>query len=291
MKPAPFTYHAPDSLEEAVGLLHELDPAAKVLAGGQSLIPLLNMRLATPEHLVDLTRLPGLDRIDVTDHDVLVGALVTHRVLERSGPAHGAQPLLRRALAHVGHPAIRSHGTTVGSVAHADPNGEMPMILALTDGRVRVRSVRGERTVPASELFLGPLETSLAQDEILVEAAFGRLPDRARAGFAEYARRSGDYALAGVGLVLEVADGMLTGARAGFVSVTDTPCVLALDDAVAGLPVAQAARAAADVAALAEAFVVPQDDIHATADYRRHLTAVLTRRLFTELTALPGEDT
>ncbi|MFW6188520.1 MAG: FAD binding domain-containing protein [Actinomycetota bacterium] len=283
MKPAPFTYHAPGSLEEAVSLLHDLGPAAKVIAGGQSLVPVLNMRLATPEHLVDLTRLPGLDRIEVTAEDVLVGPLVTHRALERDDAAHAAQPLLRRALGNVGHPAVRARGTTVGSLAHADPNGEMPMVLALTGGRVLARSVRGERTIPAGELFVGPLETCLAHDEILAEAAFGRLPDGARAGFTEYARRSGDYAVAGVGLVLEVADEVLTGARAGFVSVTDVPCVLVLDDVVAGTPLAEADRVAAEVVSRVEAFVDPEGDIHATAEYRRHLTGVLTRRLLTAL--------
>ena len=289
MKPAPFTYHCPDSLEEAVALLHELGPTAKILAGGQSLVPVLNMRLATPEHLVDLTRLPGLDRIEVTAEDVLVGALVTHRALERDDAAHAAQPLLRHALGNVGHPAIRARGTTVGSLAHADPNGEMPMILALTAGRVRARSVRGERTIPAAELFVGPLETCLAHDEILVEAAFGRLPAGARAGFTEYARRSGDYAMAGVGLVLEFEDEVLTGARAGFVSVTDVPCVLALDDAVAGTPAAEADRIADEVVSRVEAFIDPEGDIHATADYRRHLAGVLTRRLLTELTTADRE--
>lgn len=289
MKPAPFTYHAPGSLEEAVSLLHDLGPAAKVVAGGQSLVPVLNMRLATPEHLVDLTRLPGLDGIEVTAEDVLVGPLVTHRALERDDAASAAQPLLRRALGNVGHPAVRARGTTVGSLAHADPNGEMPMVLALTGGRVLARSVRGERTIPADELFVGPLETCLAHDEILVEAAFGRLPGGARAGFTEYARRSGDYAVAGVGLVLEVAGEVLTGARAGFVSVTDVPCVLVLDDVVAGTPLAQAGRVAAEVVSRVEAFVDPEGDIHATAEYRRHLTGVLTRRLLTELTTADRE--
>lgn len=289
MKPAPFTYHCPGTLEEAVTLLHELGPAAKVTAGGQSLIPVLNMRLATPEHLVDLTQLPGLNRIEVTARDVLVGPLVTHRTLERDEAAHAAQPLLRQALGNVGHPAIRTRGTTVGSLAHADPNGEMPMILALTAGRVRALSVRGERILPASELFVGPLETCLAHDEILVEAAFGRLAADSLAGFKEYARRSGDYAIAGVGLVLEVEDEVLTGARAGFVSVTDVPCVLTLDDAVTGTPVTEAGRIIDEVVSRVQSFIDPEGDIHATAEYRRHLTGVLTRRLFTELTTADRE--
>lgn len=163
------------------------------------------------------------------------------------------------------------------------------MILALTAGRVRALSVRGERILPASELFVGPLETCLAHDEILVEAAFGRLAADSLAGFKEYARRSGDYAIAGVGLVLEVEDEVLTGARAGFVSVTDVPCVLTLDDAVTGTPVTEAGRIIDEVVSRVQSFIDPEGDIHATAEYRRHLTGVLTRRLFTELTTADRE--
>ncbi|GAA4283247.1 xanthine dehydrogenase family protein subunit M [Brevibacterium daeguense] len=285
MKPAPLTCHSPTTLDEAVRLLHDLGPEAKVIAGGQSLVPVLNMRLATPAHLVDITGLPGLDEIRVSAEAVEVGALVTHRRLEQDDAAHAALPLLRQALVNVAHPAIRNRGTTVGSLAHADPNGEMPMILALTGGSVTAASVRGERTITASELFVGPMETVLEPDEILVSARFGRFAEGTRTAFTELTRRSGDYALAGAALALQVSDGQLRTARMGFVSVTELPDALDLTELVAGRPASTSADIAEAVVERVTEHIAPESDIHATADYRRHLTGVLARRLLTELTA------
>lgn len=285
MKPAPLTCHSPSSLDEALHLLHDLGTEAKVIAGGQSLVPVLNMRLTTPSHLVDITQIPGLDEIRVDAEAVEVGARVTHRRVERDPDAHAALPLLRQALVNVAHPAIRNRGTTVGSIAHADPNAEMPMILAVTGGTVTAASVRGERTLGAEELFIGPLETALEPDEVVLAARFGRFPEGTRTGFLEMARRSGDYALAGVALAVQVLDGTLTRARFGFVSVTEVPNVLDLTELVAGRSVTESAELAEAVVDRVNRHIDPESDIHATADYRRHLTGVLTRRLLADLTA------
>lgn len=280
VKPSPFAYHAPLAVGEATAVLAELGSEAKVLAGGQSLIPVLNMRLAAPAHLVDINRVAGLDGVDVTDEGVRVGALVRHAELERHDKAYAAQPLLRQALRHVAHPAIRNRGTTVGSLAHADPAGEMPAVLALTDGYVEVTSARGTRNVPAREFFLGPMESCLAPDELATAAWFGRAPDGTGTAFTELARRSGDYALAAVGASVTVRDGTITAARASFVSVTPTPDVLDLTEVLAGRAVDSADWDAA--AALARDHVEPESDIHATAEYRRHLVGVLTGRVLHE---------
>ena len=162
MKPAPFVHHAPRTVDETVAVLAEVGHDGKVLAGGQSLIPVLNMRLASPGHLVDINGVAGLDAVDVTDAWVRVGALVRHAGLERDDAADAALPLLRQALRNVAHPAIRNRGTTVGSIAHADPAGEMPSVLLLTGGVVEAVGARGRREIAAADFFEGPLETTLA---------------------------------------------------------------------------------------------------------------------------------
>ncbi|MGL5818598.1 MAG: FAD binding domain-containing protein, partial [Phycicoccus sp.] len=215
MKPAPFTYHAPRTVPETLDVLTRVGADGKVLAGGQSLVPLLTMRLAAPGHLVDIGGVDGLGTIAVDERWVRVGALVRHAGLERSAAADTALPLLRQAVQHVAHPAIRNRGTTVGSIVHADPAGEMPAVLALTGGVVEVAGTRGVREVASSEFFLGALETSLMPDELVVAARFGRFPRGTRTAFMESSRRSGDYALAGVAVAVEADDGgAVTRARA-----------------------------------------------------------------------------
>ena len=287
MKPAPFVHHAPRSVDEAVAVLSEVGHDGKVLAGGQSLIPILNMRLASPGHLVDINRVAGLDAIDVTDGWVRVGALVRHAGLERSQQAYAALPLLRQAVVNVAHPAIRNRGTTVGSIAHADAAGEMPAILALTDGVVEVAGPAGSREVAAAAFFLGALETVLGHDELAVAVRFGRFAPGTGTAFAESARRHGDYAMAGVGAAVTLADGVVTGARASFVSVTDVPSVLDLSDSLGGLEPGSGAWASgleASVEAV-RAHVEPEADIHASADYRRMLVGELSRRVIAEAVA------
>jgi aerobic carbon-monoxide dehydrogenase medium subunit len=280
VKPSTFVHHAPRSVDEALSVLAELGHDAKVLAGGQSLIPILNMRLAAPGHLVDINRITGLDTVEVTTDAVHIGALVRHAQLEHHVGAFAHLPLLRQALVNVAHPVIRNRGTTVGSIAHADPSGEMPAVLALTSGYVDVASSRGTRTVAAGDFFLGPLESCLEEDEMATGASFGSFPAGTGTAFAESTRRHGDYALAGVAAAVTVTDGLITSARASFVSVTPTPVVLDLGDLLAGIAPEHADWAKA--AELAREHVDPDSDIHASASYRRMLVGVLTARVLAE---------
>ena len=206
MKPSPVGYSRPQSVAEAIQALAALGPDAKVLAGGQSLVPLMSLRLARPEHLVDINRLTELSYIDVTAGDVAVGALTRHAELLASGSAQTAQPLLARALRSVAHPAIRNRGTVVGSLAHADPAAEMPAVLTLLDGSVEAASARGERVIPVADFFLGPLESALEPDELAVAARFPVLAPGSGTGFAEISRRRGDYAICGVAALVSLAD-------------------------------------------------------------------------------------
>lgn len=273
MKPAPFTYHAPGSLAEAVALLAAAGHDGKVLAGGQSLIPILNMRLASPSHLVDINGLPDLGQIEVTADCVRVGALVRHAELLADDAAAAAQPLLRQALRNVAHPAIRNRGTTVGSIAHADAAGEMPAIAALTEAVMEITGPGGSREVAAADFFVGALETVLEPDEILTHVRFGRFPEGTRTAFLESARRHGDYAMAGVAVAVAPE-----WTRAAYVSVTDVPGVVDLTEAIASDD-----PAALDAAI--DAHIDPLDDIHASADYRGLLARELTRRALQEATA------
>ena len=283
MKPAPFRYADPRSLDEALDVL-SAETGAKVLAGGQSLLPLLAMRLAAPAVLVDLNRVPGLDAVEATGDGVRVGALVRHARLLHDTAAARVQPLLARATANVAHPAIRNRGTTVGSIAHADPSGEMTSVLALTGGSVTVVTPAGRETVGWQDLFVGPLETSLAGGAVVVDAFFPALPARSGTAFAEIARRKGDYAVCGAGVVVTLdEDRRVSAVRASYISVGLVPEVHDLTEAVAGKPVDGADWAAAG--ALARTLVDPDTDIHASADYRRLLVGVLTERTLAEAAA------
>lgn len=276
MKPPPFTWHGPRSVEEAVAVLGEIGSEGKVLAGGQSLLPVLAMRLAAPAHLVDINAVEGLDTITVDASGVTIGALVRHTGLLRHTAAGAVQPLIPQALRCVAHATIRNRGTTVGSLAHADPSGEMTSVLALLGGSITARSTRGERTIAAADFFAGPLESTLAVDELAVSAHFPRTVTEpgttSGTAFAEIARRHGDYALCGVAAVVTVdAAGALTSLRCGYLSVSQVPLVLELTDAWN-----ESERAAVE---FARAGVDPSPDIHATAEYRRSLAGVLTARV------------
>lgn len=284
MKPGPFRYLAPASLEEAVSALRA-HPDAKVLAGGQSLIPVLSMRLARPTHLVDLGGIPGLDTIEVRDDSVRVGAMVRHAQLLTDEDAYAALPLLRQALLNVAHPAIRNRGTTVGSIAHADAAGEMPSILVITDGVVEAVGPQGRREIAASDFFTGALETTLDHDEVVEAVRFGRFPSGTQTAFLESARRRGDYALAGVAVAITVAaDRSISAGRAAFVSVTDVPGVVDLTGVLAGTDVATADWSVIDETV--QAHLQPESDIHAGADYRAHLAGELARRACAQAAAL-----
>jgi 2-furoyl-CoA dehydrogenase FAD binding subunit len=262
VKPAPFAYRRPESLDEAVAAL-AADPGAKVLAGGQSLVPLLSMRLAAPSTLVDINAVPGLGEIEVTDDGVRIGALARHAdVLAHEG-VRRVQPLVSLALSHVAHATIRNRGTTVGSLVHADAAAEMPAVLTLLEGSVEVTGPSGTRTIAAEELYVGPLETSLAHDEIATSAFFPALAPGAKVAFEEISRRHGDYALVGVAALVDGES-----VRVGYVSVSDVPVVVDLS----GVPSAEAGDVALEQ-------LEPADDIHATAAYRSQLVRVLTRRV------------
>ncbi|MGR7024755.1 FAD binding domain-containing protein [Geodermatophilus sp. URMC 62] len=284
MKPPPFRYADPGSVDEALDVLATEGTGAKVLAGGQSLLPLLAMRLAAPTTLVDVNRVHGLGAVETTGDGVRVGALVRHAALLRDGAAAGVQPLLARATANVAHPAIRNRGTTVGSITHADPSGEMTAVLALTGGSVTVATPSGRSAVGWRDLFVGPLETSLTGPALVVDAIFPALPERSGTAFAEIARRRGDYAVCGAAVVVTLdEDRRVAAVRAAYLSVGPVPEVHDLTDAVAGKPVDSADWAAAG--ALARTLVDPDPDLHATADYRRLLVGVLTERTLAEAAA------
>jgi len=289
MKPRPVGYTRPESVAEALVALATVDAEAKVLAGGQSLVPLMSMRLASPDVLVDINRLTELSYVRVADGQVCVGALARHTDVLTSKAAAAAQPLLGKALRFVAHPAIRNRGTTVGSIVHADPAGEMPAVLALLSGEVRVASAAGERSIPAGEFFLGPLESDVQPGELALEVRFPVRPAAAGTalagtGFAEISRRRGDYAVCGVAVLAWLGtDGSVGGARAAYLSVGPAPVVVDLTDAVAGHGADAASFPAA--ARLARARLAPGADMHATVAYRRHLAGVLTERALAEAVA------
>ena len=275
MKPAPFAFVRPQGLQHALEAL-AADPGAKVLAGGQSLVPLLNMRLAAPSTLVDINGLPDLDHVRADPDGVRVGALARHSDVLDSSDVRRVQPLLSVALEHVAHATIRNRGTVVGSLVHADAAAELPMVLALLGGSVTAASARGTREIAAADLFAGPLESTVAHDEIAVEAFFPALEHGTGIGFEEIARRHGDYALCGVAALVRVEGDAVVDARAGYLSVADVPTVVDLTEALGGVVSTSSTDSAAD---LALSHLDPGDDIHATAAYRSRLVRVLTARV------------
>jgi carbon-monoxide dehydrogenase medium subunit len=273
VKPAPFTYHRPGSLDEALEVLASLGDDGKVLAGGQSLVPLMSMRLSAPAHLVDINHVPGLANVEVDTDTVRIGALARHSEVERHEPARQALPLLGQALRLVAHPTIRNRGTTVGSLVHGDPAAEMPAVLLLLDGSVSLRSREGVRDVEASAFFTGPMETAVRPGELAVAATFRRPAQGSGTAFVEVSRRHGDYAVCGVGAVVGTSDGALTSVRVALVSMGMGPVLVDLAQALDGGTLDESA--ARD---LVDEVVDPETDIHASADYRRHLAHVLVRR-------------
>jgi CO/xanthine dehydrogenase FAD-binding subunit len=240
MKPAPFDYEAPRSLESALALL---DDESRPLAGGQSLVPMLNFRIAQPARLVDLNGIDELDYLRSRDGTLRIGALTRQAALERSEPVGRGWPLLVDAVRLVGHPAIRSRGTVGGSVAHADPAAELPVALAALDARFHLRSARGARSVPASDFSVGPLTTVLEPDELLVEIEVPALPEGTRAAFVEHARTKGDFAIAGAAVLLEPGRRAAIALLGGGAAATRAPA--AERALVAGASPLEAARLAA----------------------------------------------
>ena len=277
MKPSPLRLARPRSLEEALALLAEHGDDAKVIAGGQSLVPLLNFRLAAPAVLVDLNRVPALAMVDIAGDSVRVGALCSQRDLERHAAALDACPLLRLALPFVGHVATRNRGTVGGSIAHADAAAELPLLLQTLAGEVEVTGQSGARLVPSEEFLVSHLTSCLEPDEIVTEVRFPVTGAGWGVGFAEVAPRHGDYAVCAVACALRVEAGVVAEARLGAGAVSDRP--LRLDAAERALVGSRCEPAALESAAGdARGAVDPSDGMHASAEYRRHLTGVLARR-------------
>lgn len=280
MKPAPFEYQAPTSLEAALDLLARHGGDAKVLAGGQSLIPVMNFRLAQPALLIDLNRIPGLDFLRRgADGGLEIGAMTRQRRLERDPLVAEVAPLLAEAIPWVAHPQIRNRGTFGGSIAHADPAAELPAIAVALRARFRLRKAGGDRWVEAKDFFAGLFTTLLEPDELLVEATIPPLAPRTGWSFMEVARRHGDYAQVGIAALVTLGeDGRCREARLVYLSVGDAPVEAA---GAAGLLVGtdlgpEAVAAAADKASRDE--MDPRGDIHATLEFKRHLARVLTGR-------------
>jgi len=281
MKPAAFEYHAPETVEEALALLEAHGDEAKVLAGGQSLVPLMNMRLARPGVIVDINRIRALDHLTPDGDALRVGALCRQRGAERAAIVATRCPLLHAALQLVGHVQIRNRGTVVGSLAHADPAAELTAVLAALGGTVTAVGPDGTRTIAADEFFVSYLTTSLDPRELLTEARFPTHPQGAGWSWMEIARRHGDFALAGVGIVLAVRGGRITEARVGLTGVGPTPVRAArAERALAGRVPSDALWTEAADAVREE--IDPEGDIHASAEYRRHVAGVLTRRALAE---------
>ena len=284
MKPAPFTYHAPKTVDEALAHLATYGYEASVLAGGQSLVPTMNFRLAQPSVLVDINRIVDLAYLRPADDGGLrLGAMTRQRAVERSALVAERAPLLHETMPNIAHPPIRNRGTIGGSIAHADPAAELPAVMLALDAQFRLRSQQSERWVAARDFFVGMFYTAKEPEELLVEIALPPMLPRSGWAFREVARRHGDYALAGVAAQVKVDErGPCRQARITLLSVGEGP-VEAHEAArllVGQDPTPEAIRAAAEAAATRD--IDPAGDIHASAAYRRHLARVLTADVLTK---------
>jgi carbon-monoxide dehydrogenase medium subunit len=286
MKPAPFEYACPDSLEVAIALLDAQQGNAMALSGGQSLMPVLAFRMATPALLVDLRNIPGLDRIDVGPDALRLGARVRWRDIEDDRRLGLAHPLLAQAISHVAHYQIRNRGTVGGSLAHADPAAEMPGIAVTCDAKIHVQGPRGPRTIPAGSFFLGPLSTALAVGELITAVELPAWRSGRAWGFEEFSRRRGDFAMAGIAAFFDRdGEGRVQDAHIGVIGACHQPHRLSAAEAILNghradeARIVQAARAAAGE-------VDPPSDLHAPADYRRALVETLTERALRRAAAL-----
>jgi carbon-monoxide dehydrogenase medium subunit len=277
VKPAPFKYFAPTTLDETLALLAEHDDV-KILAGGQSLVPVMNFRLARPFVLIDLNRVSELFYIRAQDGGLAIGAMTRQRTVERDKTVAAIAPLVAETLPYVAHPQIRNRGTFGGSLAHADPAAELPAVAMATSARLKAKSKKGERWIDARDFFTGLFSTALKPDELLTEIVIPPMPARTGWSFQEVARRHGDFALAGVACTVTLdGKGKCAEARLVFLSLGSQP--IDAQNAVKALigekPNAKAIEAVANAV---DAEIDPQSDIHASAAFRRHLARVLTRR-------------
>ncbi len=282
MKMPPFRYHRPTTVEQAIGILAEYGPDAKVLAGGQSLVPLLALRLTHPDHVVDIGRVAGLDTLENGADGFTVGAAVRHADVELSPVTGRAAPLVAAAMPHIGHRAIRNRGTVCGSLAHADPAAELPAVALATDAELVARSAGGERTVPAAEFFVGYLTSALGETELLTAVRFPPWPARTGGSVAEVSRRHGDYALVGLAAVVGLgATDRVERVSLSFFGAGSVPVRVAEAERVlvGEPPDPDAFAEAADVVTKT---LDPPGDNHASAAYRAHVAGVLTRRCLAE---------
>ena len=281
MKPAWFDYYAPRSLEEALRILADAGRDGRVLAGGQSLMPMLNCRLLNPDVLVDINRIAALNRLDAAGDALTVGALVRHADLLHDDRVRDGWPLLFEATKQVAHPAIRNRGTVCGSVAHNDPAAEHPSVLMTLDGTVVIAGAAGRREIPAEQFFTGILSTALQPGEMVVEVRYPRPPSGTGAGFVEFARRLGDFAMAGAAATLTMRDGVCERARLSIVGMGEGPFrARAAEEMLTmrRLGGDEGQDAFAEAAAKVTAAVEPVDDVHASSSYRRHLAGVMAQR-------------
>lgn len=282
MKPPPFRYVSPDSLEEALALLATHGDEAKVLAGGCSLVPMLNMRLARPEVLVDVNRVGGLAEVRADDGTVTTGAMLRQSALERSPPLRGVLPLAAACAPYIGHFVTRNRGTVGGSLAHADARGELPLVLLTLGGSVLAQSQRGRRAIAVEDLFLYHFTSALEPDELLTEVRWPAASPGWGYGFAEMAQRHGDYALAMAACALRRHNGAVAEVRLGLGAVADRP-VLATDAAAVlvghELDGPAGDDLVAEAARLAAAAAEPFEDLHASVAYRRHLVSLLSEQV------------
>lgn len=278
MKPSVFEYHRPTDVEEALDLLATHGEEAKLLAGGQSLVPMLNFRLAAPPRLIDANRLSELDYVRREHGSLWIGALTRQAVLERSPVATRHWPLLHEAVTWVAHPQIRNRGTVGGSVAHADPAAELPVVFTALDARFHVRSTGAQRVIDAGEFFVTHLTTALEPNEMLTEIEVPALPDGCGWAFEEFSRRHGDFALGGAAVILAIdPDGVCRDARIALLAAADTP--VRASDAERGLIGSRIEPStAAEVARAATATIEPTGDIHGSGEYRKLLIEALVQR-------------
>jgi carbon-monoxide dehydrogenase medium subunit len=285
MKPAPFQYHAPTTIDEAVRTLAEVaGEDGRVLAGGQSLVPIMAFRLARPGHLVDINGVAALRRLAVDGDRLSIGACVRHAAFHKPVVDGPLGRLLATVVRHIAHYPIRTRGTFCGSIAHADPASEWCVVAAALDADMIARRAGGTRTIPAQDFFRGIMTTALDEDEILVEVRLPILPADTRFGFYEFNRRAGDFALAMALVTYRVEDGMISAARVAVGGVESQPCRIAqAEQALAGRPPDRAAFEAA--AAAVAAAVDPLDDATTSASYRRDLANTVTRRALEQAAA------
>lgn len=278
MKPPKFDYLRVASIDEAVTALADAQGEGKLIAGGQSLMPMLNFRLLSPTVLIDINRIPGLDRVEEDGSGgIRIGALTRHHTLETSETVKRLFPIVTATMAYVAHLAIRNRGTIGGSITHADPAAELPLMMVLLDATISIASPRGTRCVEAEEFFLGALTSAVEEDEMVTEIALPSLPEGAGWAFEEVARRAGDFALAAVGVILDVAGGRISHARVGVMGVGETP--MRMSDAETILYDSSCdEQTIAQAVAAVRAAVEPMTDLHASSEYRQHLVGVLTRR-------------